>query len=279
MQLGKATGLQIAFAIVAVFLLAAPFSKYVGRQLHLTPEWFDSLARGMQLLFLALVIFVSERLNPGVISRMVKPIPPARRTETAIVTLAQVTLPFAILGALMLWVWIPGGAVAVEQSFRTDIYHAASAAKAFTAAGLVNVFLAVAMAPLIEEIAFRGLLYGTWEQTRGWVLAMLGSSAVFALLHQGMIVQFAAGILFTCLYRRTGTLLAPMIAHAAGNLCVWYWFMGRFYYPDPQLPVGDLGSWWLHFVFLVTFILLAPLYLLMCREPSFSHEDEHPVPA
>jgi membrane protease YdiL (CAAX protease family) len=279
MQLGKASGLQVAFAILAAFLLAAPLSKFLGAQLSLSAEWFDQLARWIQLAFLALLIFAAERINPGVISRMLRPIPAERRAETAIAVTAQVLLPFAVFGAVVLWYWISGGAQEVEQRIATAGYHTIAEARAFSAVGLVHLLLGVAMAPLVEEIVFRGLLYRAWEERWGWIVAMLGSSLLFALLHTGGLVQFGAALLFVCLYRRTGTLVAPMLAHAVGNLCVWYWLVGRFYFPDPSMPAGDLASWPIHFAILTVFVVAGPIYLFMSRNAYPETRDEQPLPA
>ena len=279
MQIGRASGFQVAFAIMAVFLLAAPVSKYIGQELHLNREWFDVLARGMQLFALALLIAFCERVRPGAIGTMLRPIPPDRRAETAIVTTAHVLLPFAVFATVMLWHWITGDARTVEHHFPTDIYHAAGEARALSAPGLLFLFVTVAIAPLVEEIAFRGLLYRAWEEAWGWIPAMLASSIMFGLLHSGFYVQAAAGVLFVALYRRTGTLVAPVIAHAVGNACVWYWLVGRFYMPDPSLPAGDLASWQIHLALLVGFVIAGPAYLFMSRNAYPENLDEQPVPA
>lgn len=267
MQLGKATGIQVAFLIFAVFLLTAPFTRFVGSRLHLDGEWLDPLGRIAQLAFLALAIFVVEQLRPGLVAGQLRPIPAERRWETAIFTSAHVVVPFGVLGAIVLWHWMGTGPLAVERRFPTDAIHATGQWRAFSAPGLVHLFAAVVMAPLIEEIAFRGLLYRAWEQAWGWIPAMLASSAVFALFHPSFAGPFVGGILFVCLYRRAGTLVAPIIAHAAGNACAWYPLLGRHYFPDPALPAGDLGTWPLHLAVLCLLILLGPVYVFMARNP------------
>lgn len=272
MQIGRAGGFQVAFFIFAAFLLTAPLSKYIGRELRLGPDWFDVTARVLQLAFLATIIFAVERVRPATISALLAPIPRARQVETSVFVAAKVLVPFAIIGAIVVVQWIAGGPLAVERRFPAEAYHAAGEASAFSEAGLLFVFAAVAMAPLIEEIAFRGLLYRAWEQSWGWLPAMIASSAVFGLFHGWFWNAFLGGILFVCLYRRTGTLLAPVIAHAVGNACVWYPLLGRHYVPDTTLPSGDLATWWFHFACLSIFLWLVPLYVFMARRP-FSREE------
>ena len=265
MQLGKATGLQIAFFTFAVFLLTVPLTNYVGKQLQLDKNWVETLARIAQLGILGLIVAMAERVKPGLISPLLLPVPDDRRREAAIVISAKLALPFAAIGAIVVWHWIQGGALAVEQRFPTDAIHTASQLQAFSTPGLVFMFAAIAIAPLVEEIVFRGLLYRAWEETWGWIPAMLASSVVFAFFHSQFLGAFLSSLVFTCLYRRTGTLVAPIIAHAIGNIGTWYPVLGQFYYPDPGLPAGDLASWWFHIACLSVIVWAFPLYLVMSR--------------
>jgi uncharacterized protein len=78
------------------------------------------------------------------------------------------------------------------------------------------------MAPVAEEIIFRGLLYG-WLR-RFWTIlpAALLSAAIFGLIH-GMVpviaAAFVVGLALAYVYERTGSLWAPAIVHATQN-CV-----------------------------------------------------------
>ena len=265
MQLGRATGLQVAFFIFAVFLLTAPFSKYVARQLQLEPQWLDVLGRAAQLTFLAIGIFIAERFRPGLVTGLLAPIPTERRIETALVSGAKALAPFAILGGIAIYYWITAGPLGMERRFATDVYHTVLQERAFRPIGLVFLFAAVAIAPMVEEIAFRGLLYNAWERSFGWIPAMLASSAVFALFHSNFAIPFFSGLVYVCLYRRTGTLVAPIAAHAVGNLVAWYPLLGQHYLPSAALPVGDLASWELHFIFFSLFLWLLPVYIFMAR--------------
>ncbi|MEY2795109.1 MAG: hypothetical protein RIR10_825 [Planctomycetota bacterium] len=88
--------------------------------------------------------------------------------------------------------------------------------------------LASVMAPIVEEISFRGLLYG---HLRGVVVprarlasalfAAVASSVIFAAIHpQGLMFVPALGGLAVgfCLYREMrGSLIAPMVAHGINN--------------------------------------------------------------
>ncbi|MHC4859880.1 MAG: lysostaphin resistance A-like protein [Planctomycetota bacterium] len=80
--------------------------------------------------------------------------------------------------------------------------------------------VAVVLAPLTEEIFFRGLIYPALRRHVGFVLALVLSAAGFALVHWNPAVVpaiFVLGIALGYVYERTGTLAAPIAFHVAFN--------------------------------------------------------------
>jgi membrane protease YdiL (CAAX protease family) len=86
----------------------------------------------------------------------------------------------------------------------------------------VDVLDSVILAPVVEELLFRGVLYGTLRVRMGPLPAAVASAAVFALAHGYGVVGFASvlgsGLLWAAAYERTRSLLPGMLAHAANNL-------------------------------------------------------------
>lgn len=84
----------------------------------------------------------------------------------------------------------------------------------------VIVLAVVLVAPVAEELFFRGVVYNAWEREYGTRVAVLGSAALFALIH-GSLVQllpiFVLGIGLALLYRSTRSLPATMAMHAGFN--------------------------------------------------------------
>lgn len=80
----------------------------------------------------------------------------------------------------------------------------------------------IVFAPMLEEIVFRGLLYGTLRRRLGWPLAAVLSALVFAAAHgygvAGFGSVFASGVMWAVAYEKTGSLLPGMMAHAANNV-------------------------------------------------------------
>lgn len=92
--------------------------------------------------------------------------------------------------------------------------------------------IAVVVAPLTEEVAYRGVLYPALRERWGVTPAIVLSSAVFALLHSNVVWLglpiLLLGILLARLFERTGSLWPPIAAHALFNLsAVAMWFVVR----------------------------------------------------
>lgn len=78
----------------------------------------------------------------------------------------------------------------------------------------------IVVAPVAEELFFRGVVYNAWERERGAKVAILGSAALFALIHGSVYALapiFALGVALALLYRATRSLPATMALHAGFN--------------------------------------------------------------
>ena len=76
----------------------------------------------------------------------------------------------------------------------------------------------MAVAPVLEEVLFRGVLVSRWGVKWGVGRAVVASSLLFAFLHADVIGVFAFAMIAALLYLRTRTLLVPIVFHAANNL-------------------------------------------------------------
>jgi hypothetical protein len=94
---------------------------------------------------------------------------------------------------------------------------------------LLIVLLVVVAAPLVEEFIFRGLLLRGLERMGRPALAVLGSAAIFAVIHPpaSVLPVFVLGLAAAVGFRRTGWLLTPIATHATYN------------------AIALLAGWWL----------------------------------
>jgi len=96
---------------------------------------------------------------------------------------------------------------------------------------MLLLLFAVVLAPIYEEMLFRRVLFGRlWRD--GWpLLGAVCSAVLFAFMHEPPLVgdkalaaQLPLWLVYTCMglafawvYRRTGSLVAPIIAHGLNN--------------------------------------------------------------
>lgn len=77
-----------------------------------------------------------------------------------------------------------------------------------------------ALAPLVEEIFFRGFLFQGFRAKYGWVSSMLLSSLIFGIAHldpASLIPTFVLGNLLAYLYHRTNSVWPGVLLHVLVN--------------------------------------------------------------
>lgn len=79
----------------------------------------------------------------------------------------------------------------------------------------------VILAPVLEEVVFRGLLLQRWQRKWDIKYAVLLSSFLFGIVHPDPVGAIAFGIAMCVLYLRTQSLWVPIICHSVNNLFVW----------------------------------------------------------
>lgn len=99
--------------------------------------------------------------------------------------------------------------------------------QAFGAVPFLAVISIAVIAPVVEEITFRGFIYGGLRRRWGVTASVLVSSLVFALAHTfsvgGSILLlgpslFIAGLALALVYERSRSLIPGMVLHASFNL-------------------------------------------------------------
>lgn len=78
--------------------------------------------------------------------------------------------------------------------------------------------MAVVVAPVIEEVLFRGILLNRWATKWSVPTAVVATSVAFGFLHAHPVGITVVGLVAAVLYLRTGSLLIPIAFHAANNL-------------------------------------------------------------
>lgn len=85
--------------------------------------------------------------------------------------------------------------------------------------------IAVVLAPIAEEIVFRGVVFRAIAERYGTSVGIIASATVFASIHieillsqpVALVALFLVGAALAWSYARTGWLLVPVVAHATFN--------------------------------------------------------------
>lgn len=78
----------------------------------------------------------------------------------------------------------------------------------------------VLFGPILEELVFRRVVFGSLNQTMNFWIATAISALVFALVHlefTHLLLYFTTGLILAALYQRTKRILTPIIAHILLN--------------------------------------------------------------
>jgi membrane protease YdiL (CAAX protease family) len=77
------------------------------------------------------------------------------------------------------------------------------------------------IAPIVEEVIFRGYMYRILKSRIPIIFAMIISSTLFSLIHFNVlsyILLFVLSIFLTYIYERDGSIICPIIIHSLFNL-------------------------------------------------------------
>lgn len=279
MTTAKPSGNQIAFFILATWLLVVPLTRWLIKVLNLDPlerEIFERYFHGLLVGAAFLAVPVLRRACAELLHAR---IPRPRREEVALVALLSPLHNFAFAGAFVLWISMSEGPLGLQQSLSgLDSASHASAYALQPWVVITHFGIAVGLGPIMEELLFRGFLYRAWFERYGWVVAMMLTAILFGALHPNFLSAFFASILFTCVYRRTGSLWSAIVVHATTNALCYYLFLGQFVFPrDLEYP-GDLQTWKWHIAAFFGFTAALAVYGWMSRDrtsPAYEVEDQH----
>jgi membrane protease YdiL (CAAX protease family) len=105
---------------------------------------------------------------------------------------------------------------------------------------VLAVVTVVLLAPVAEELLFRGILYRLARRLWGPAAATFLSALAFALVHAEpwyLFGLFALGVLFAFIYEATGTLTACVVAHGLHNAISLTLLLG-----EKEFATGDTGA-------------------------------------
>lgn len=141
--------------------------------------------------------------------------PGAQKALTALAGGAALGLTSQLLSGL-LQRWIPKS-LPIDQFFRD------------TGSAYLLAFFGILIAPLMEELFFRGFVYPAVARWTGVVPSVLITGGAFAMLHQGqlarawvpLLILFAVGVVITAVRVRTRSVATCVFVHMGYNLAIF----------------------------------------------------------
>ncbi len=261
-----ASGFQIAFLVFAALILLAAGDRYVFDHWQWANDSGFPVGRTMIFISGGAILLGFPGLRRLCMSLLAAEVPKTKRKEVVAVTALHVSTAFAAMGALALWWWSSGGEPALARHMGQSKHAADEWQQALSLNGVVTTLvLAGILAPIVEELVFRGMLYRAWAMRWGWFPSAIGTSLVFAVFHSGMVSQFFLSLLLVSLLRRTGSLRACIFSHSAFNILMWYPLIGHFVLPAGR-STGEISFWLPHLICLPIALIAVPAYLWMGRE-------------
>tara|TARA_B000000460_G_C21489330_1_gene380835 strand:+ start:150 stop:1259 length:1110 start_codon:yes stop_codon:yes gene_type:complete len=114
---------------------------------------------------------------------------------------------------------------------------------------ILNILLIVIIAPITEELFFRGYLLNRWKNKFNAIIAVVLTSFLFALLHADLLGAFIFSAILSLVYLKTKSIYGPVIIHFSNNtLALIFMFIAEIQY---ELTSTDLmliefqNSWWI----------------------------------
>lgn len=123
------------------------------------------------------------------------------------------------LGVTLLILLVEAASGGIEPPEQLAMESALGSGPAF----VLGVVMAVVLAPVVEEVIFRGVLFQALRRRFGLIPGLVLSGAVFAVLHTELteplylLALWLLGVWLAAAFHRTGTLLVPVIGHATFN--------------------------------------------------------------
>lgn len=269
----RASGLQIAFLILAVEFFSMLASRRVTLAMGWSGEALEILARTLGFAVAAAALFGVPALRRPCLADLAAPWPRGMTAELAAVAAVKAAIPLAILGAGVAWAFALGDPESIAGPPRTD----PDAAWAWTLSplGLARmVILSWIAGPILEELVFRGFLYRAWERRWGWITSTILTSACFGLAHPAHVASaFLGSLVYVFVLRRTGTLRACIAVHMAYNILVSWPLLGQVLHHARAGDPASLSTWTLPLACLTLVCVTLPAYAWMARRESRPASD------
>ena len=225
------------FSLIFSAVLATILIELIGRPQALDPQKLATnpfLGIPTQLFAYAIVVgfmaFLASVRHGQSLGRTIHWNMPAGRLALTALGAGAVLGFSSQLASTLLERWTPKS-LPIEQFFKGP-------ASAYLLAGF-----GILVAPVVEELFFRGFLYPALARWTGSIVSILLTAAAFAALHGAqlayawapLMVLFGVGLVLTIIRAKSGSVAACVIVHMGYNLTLFvmlYFLTGGFHHME-----------------------------------------------
>ena len=130
--------------------------------------------------------------------------------------------------------------------------------------GLISMLCVVILAPIFEEVLFRGKIFSVFSATLSPLLSALASALLFGVMHGNVAVAleaFLVGIVLSYIYILKGSIFAPILLHIMNNIVAYV--MMTFKYQEHTIEdfIGDLPIFSTIYIVSAVVVLLGAIHV------------------
>ena len=130
--------------------------------------------------------------------------------------------------------------------------------------GLISMLCVVVVAPIFEEVLFRGKIFSVFSATLSPLLSALASALLFGVMHGNVAVAleaFLVGIVLSYIYILKGSIFAPILLHIMNNIVAYV--MMTFKYQEHTIEdfIGDLPIFSTIYIVSAVVVLLGAIHV------------------
>lgn len=131
-------------------------------------------------------------------------------------------------------------------------------------AGLISMLCVVILAPIFEEVLFRGKIFSVFSATLSPLLSALASALLFGVMHGNVAVAleaFLVGIVLSYINILKGSIFAPILLHIMNNIVAYV--MMTFKYQEHTIEdfIGDLPMFSTIYIVSAVVVLLGTIHI------------------
>jgi len=216
-------GMQLIVALIAIIKLLADAVARSGQSVLQNQTFLRQTLMQRYLSAAGWILIISDIATVLIFLFIVK----ARHESFCQTVGLRRFKPLLVIALLML-----GGGLSLILNSGSQLISTMLPATATSSAGVLNqafnqlfssvpgILSIIVLAPIAEEITFRGMVFGTLKEKLALPVALIAQAVIFGVFHGNLsqgVMAFGLGCLLAWIYLRSNSILCTMLVHFAFN--------------------------------------------------------------